>query len=72
MTFSAPETTRNVTVGALRLMSEMAMACVTEIRLSNGRRGDIMALSEKGEIWIIEVKSCRADYASGRKSGTER
>ena len=67
MTFSTPETTRNVTVGALRLMSEMAMACVTEIRLSNGRRGDIMALSEKGEIWIIEVKSCRADYESDGK-----
>ena len=67
MTPAAPEITRDVTLGALRLMHEMAMACVTEMRLANGRRSDIMAISEKGEIWIIEVKSCRADYESDGK-----
>lgn len=67
MTLNAPEITRNVTIGALRLMDQMAMACVTEMRLANGRRSDIMAISDKGEIWIIEVKSCRADYESDGK-----
>lgn len=67
MSFSAPEITRDVTLGALRLMHEMAMACVTEIRLANNRRADIMAISDKGEIWIIEIKSCRADYESDGK-----
>ncbi len=67
MSLSAPEITRDVTLGALRLMDQMAMGCTTELRLANGRRSDIMALSEKGEIWIIEVKSCRADYESDCK-----
>tara|TARA_Y100000052_G_scaffold27515_2_gene35895 strand:- start:10921 stop:11379 length:459 start_codon:yes stop_codon:yes gene_type:complete len=67
VTLSTPEMTRAVTIGALRLMDQMSMACVTEMRLSNGRRSDIMAISEKGELWIIEVKSCRADFESDGK-----
>ena len=64
---TAPEITRCVTVGALRLMDQLSMACITEMRLANGRRSDIMALGDKGELWIIEVKSCRADYESDAK-----
>lgn len=67
MNLTTPEITRAVTSGAMRLMDQMSMACVTEISLANGRRGDIMALGEKGEIWIIEVKSCRSDYESDAK-----
>ncbi len=67
MSFSAPEVTKDVTLGALRLLDQMAMACVTEMRLANNRRSDIMAIGEKGEIWIIEVKSCRADFESDSK-----
>ncbi len=67
MSFSAPEVTKDVTLGALRLLDQMAMACVTEMRLANNRRSDIMAIGEKGEIWIIEVKSCRADFESDGK-----
>jgi hypothetical protein len=67
MNLTTPEITRAVTSGALRLMDQMSMACVTEMRLANGRRGDIIALGEKGEIWIIEVKSGRADYESDGK-----
>ncbi|MAP96411.1 MAG: hypothetical protein CMK07_15810 [Ponticaulis sp.] len=67
MNFTIPETTRAVTLGALRLMDQMAMACVTEMRLANNRRSDIMAIGEKGELWIIEVKSCRADFESDAK-----
>lgn len=67
MNVPVPEITRDVTLGALRFMDELAMACVTEIRLANNRRADIMAVSDKGEIWIIEVKSCRADYESDGK-----
>ncbi|MAT34867.1 MAG: hypothetical protein CMK06_06960 [Ponticaulis sp.] len=67
MSLSAPEITRAVTLGALRLMEQMSMASVTEMRLANGRRSDIMAISEKGELWIVEVKSCRADFESDGK-----
>ncbi|GHE06144.1 hypothetical protein GCM10008024_39590 [Allgaiera indica] len=32
-----------------------------------GLRVDVMALGPKGEIWIVECKSCRADFTSDRK-----
>jgi hypothetical protein len=32
-----------------------------------GLRVDVMALGPKGEIWVVECKSGRADYASDRK-----
>ena len=64
---TTPEITRSVTLGALRLMDQLSMACVTEMRLANGRRSDIRALGDKGELWIIEVKSCRTDYESDAK-----
>lgn len=67
MSLTTPEVTRAVTVGALRLMDQMAMACVTEMRLANNRRADIMAIGDKGELWIIEVKSCRTDFESDGK-----
>lgn len=35
--------------------------------LSNGRRADLIALSDKGEIWIIEIKSSIEDFRVDRK-----
>lgn len=67
MNLAAPDITRAVTQGAVRLLEQMSMACVTELILANGRRSDIMALSEKGEIWIIEVKSGKPDFESDGK-----
>ncbi len=32
-----------------------------------GLRVDVMGLGPKGEIWVVECKSSRADYASDRK-----
>jgi hypothetical protein len=53
--------------GARRLMSSLGYATVTELSLASGRRADIVAFSDKGEIWIIEVKSCIADFRSDAK-----
>ena len=38
-----------------------------EVPLANGRRADVMALSPSGEIWIVETKSCLADFACDEK-----
>lgn len=38
-----------------------------ELILANNRRADIAAIGPKGEIWIIEVKSCLADYRADGK-----
>ncbi len=32
-----------------------------------GLRVDLMALGPKGQIWVVECKSCRADYQADRK-----
>jgi hypothetical protein len=34
---------------------------------ARGLRVDVMALGPKGEIWIVECKSSRADFASDHK-----
>ncbi|MBR0557603.1 MmcB family DNA repair protein [Ciceribacter sp. L1K23] len=53
--------------GVQILLSEMRHAVLPELTLSNGRRADLVALSEKGEIWIIEVKSSIEDFKVDRK-----
>ena len=45
----------------------MGFAPVLELTLANGRRADIAAVSPKGEITMVEVKSCRADFEVDQK-----
>ncbi len=56
-----------VFAGTVQLLSDMDLACVTELTLSNNRRADIIAVTRTGEIVIVEVKSCLADFASDTK-----
>jgi hypothetical protein len=53
--------------GVQRLLADMGFASLTEVTLANWRRADVMALGPKGEIVIVEVKSCLQDYATDRK-----
>ena len=53
--------------GMQRLLHNMRHATLPELGLSNGRRADIVSLSEKGEIWIIEIKSSIEDFRVDRK-----
>ncbi len=53
--------------GTRRMLSALGFATLTELSLVNGRRADIVALSEKGEIWIVEVKSGVADFRADSK-----
>lgn len=69
LAFSRPETTELVTRGALRLFTALGWAPLCEVSLPNGRRADVMALSPKGEIAIVEVKSGVEDYRTDRKWG---
>lgn len=67
LVFSRPETTRSVTRGAARLLTDMGYAPLLEVCLPNGRRADVMALGRKGDIVICEVKSGIEDYRVDRK-----
>ena len=62
-----PEVTAALARGITRLMRDHANACILEVPLANGRRADVMALGPQGEIWIIETKSCAADFTVDQK-----
>jgi hypothetical protein len=53
--------------GALRLLHGLGLAAVAELPLGSGRRADLVALGSGGEIWIVEIKSCVADFRADRK-----
>lgn len=53
--------------GVQILLAEMRFAVLPELTLSNGRRADLIALSEKGEVWIVEIKSSIEDFRVDRK-----
>lgn len=53
--------------GVQRLLIEMGAVVIPEISLSTGRRADLVALTRKGDIWIIEVKSSIEDFRVDRK-----
>lgn len=53
--------------GAKRFIRQLGYGAMEEARLTNGRRADLMALSAKGDIIIIEVKSCLADWQADHK-----
>lgn len=53
--------------GVQRLLMEMGAAVVPELPLANGRRADLVALTRKGDIWIIEIKSSVEDFRVDRK-----
>ena len=53
--------------GTARLLRSLGFACVSELPLPSGRRADIVAINERGEIWIIEIKSSAEDLRADQK-----
>jgi hypothetical protein len=53
--------------GVARALRAMDFVTVEELVPTSGLRVDVMALGPKGEIWVIECKSGRADYQTDRK-----
>lgn len=53
--------------GLLRHFAMNGLAVVPELTLATGRRADLVALSRKGEILIVEIKSSVEDFRVDRK-----
>ena len=53
--------------GVCRHLRALGFAPVTEFVPARGLRVDVIALGPKGEVWIVECKSSRADFTSDRK-----
>lgn len=60
-------TALSVATGVRRLLSARGCATVTELTLASGRRADVIALTPDGCLWIVEVKSCLADFRADLK-----
>src|ERR1700752_4459091 len=60
------ETALAVARGTARLLRSLGFTSVSELPLPSGRRADLVALNERGEVWIVEIKSSvgglRADH----------
>jgi hypothetical protein len=61
------ETAASVSRGTMRMLRIAGHASIAEFSLASGRRADILSISEKGEIWIIEIKSSLADFQADHK-----
>ncbi|WP_109467458.1 MmcB family DNA repair protein [Albibacillus kandeliae] len=53
--------------GVARLLHGHGFVSVEELVPARGLRVDVMGLGPKGEIWVVECKSCRADFQSDAK-----
>ncbi|KNG95666.1 hypothetical protein ATO11_01460 [Pseudaestuariivita atlantica] len=56
--------------GVVRHLASLGMVCIEEFTPERGKRVDVMAMGPKGEIWVVECKSSRADFmADGKWQG---
>lgn len=53
--------------GVQLMLIEEGWASLVEVTLASGRRADVMAISPKGDILIVEVKSCLQDFRTDQK-----
>jgi len=53
--------------GVCRHLASHGFSVIEEFVPDRGLRVDVMALGPKGEIWVVECKSSRADFQSDQK-----
>ena len=53
--------------GVSRHLASLGLVTVEEFTPARGLRVDVLALGPKGELWVVECKSSRADYMSDGK-----
>ena len=53
--------------GVSRLLRGLDYATLFEFAPAPGLRVDVIGLGPRGEVWIVECKSCRIDYVSDLK-----
>ncbi|KQW19308.1 hypothetical protein ASC80_18045 [Afipia sp. Root123D2] len=61
------ETALAIARGTARFLASLGFSCVTEVTLPSGRRADLVAMNERGDIWIVEIKSSLEDLRADQK-----
>ncbi|MFT4013073.1 MAG: MmcB family DNA repair protein [Paracoccus sp. (in: a-proteobacteria)] len=62
-----PRAGQRLARGVARMLHAMGHAALVEFMPSSGLRVDVISISPKGEVWVVECKSCRADFVSDAK-----
>ncbi len=53
--------------GVCRQFAAAGCSTLTEMRLPDGRRADVVAVAPDGTVHIVEIKSCVVDFRADRK-----
>ena len=53
--------------GVQRLMIWLGDSLLPEVPLASGRRADLLCVTDKGEVWIVEIKTSVEDLRADRK-----
>jgi hypothetical protein len=61
------ETALMVQKGVCRLLRAAGFAALTEFTIATGRRADVIAINESGQVWIVEIKSSLEDFRADNK-----
>jgi hypothetical protein len=61
------ETALAIARGTARLLRSLGFSCISELPLPSGRRAVLVALIERGDIWIVEIKSSVEDLRADQK-----
>jgi hypothetical protein len=61
------ETALAIARGTARLLHSLGFACISELPLPSGRRADLVAINDRNEIWIVEIKSSLEDLRADQK-----
>lgn len=64
---AAPQPGQVLARGVCRLLLSYDFAPLEEFVPERGKRVDVIGLGPKGEIWVVECKSSRADFLSDGK-----
>ncbi len=61
------ETALAIARGTSRLLRSLGFSALSEVPLPSGRRADLVALNERGDVWIVEIKSSLTDLRADQK-----
>ncbi|PCH80279.1 MAG: hypothetical protein COB90_08910 [Hyphomicrobiales bacterium] len=61
------ETALRIQKGTCRHLRALGFSTLPELTLKSGRRADLISINDKGEIWIIEIKSSVEDFRVDQK-----
>ncbi|MEX2200627.1 MAG: MmcB family DNA repair protein [Dongiaceae bacterium] len=67
MALADPDIAFKLARGVSRAFEQLGFGTLTEVPLGSGRRADVMAINDKGETVIVEIKSCLVDFRTDGK-----